>query len=100
MQEGIAKDGYKYTSESPEVKHYRQIFPDVAEDASIGTVLNMRNALLDGGTPANPGDNAEVNALIEEIRATIETNENEGGAGEADEETASEDEGAGEDTGA
>ena len=74
VQRGNAIDGYEYYSESPEVLAYKTIFPDVTDDVAIGTILGMRNLLLQGMEPAIPeSDNKpSIEQVVEMIKATIE----------------------------
>lgn len=73
---GVAQDEYVYGVDSPEVVAYREIFPDLTEEAAIGSVVSMRNALINGGEIAPAGDHKEaVDNVIALIKQTLPTPE-------------------------
>lgn len=62
---GLAKDGTEYTADSAEVKKFKEIFADVTDEAAIGSVVNMHNAIAEGEDPAGEAAD-EVEKMIRE----------------------------------
>lgn len=71
---GMANDNTQYSIESPEVIKYLELFPDVTEEAAIGSVVNIHNHLLEGDENI-AGDLSEeiVNMIRAEIYSHPET---------------------------
>ena len=62
---GLADDDTQYSAESPEVVRYRELFPDVTEEAAIGSVVSIHNRVIAGENPAgDAGD--EIAGMIKE----------------------------------
>jgi hypothetical protein len=67
-QQGETNTGVIYTADSPEVIKYKEIYPDVNDDAAIGSVIGMHQAIVEGSEIAGAEEVAEV---IEMIKAKI-----------------------------
>lgn len=68
--EGIAGDGTKYYSDSPEVLAYKEAFPEVATDAAIGSVIAIHDNIVNGKEPAAEGE--EAMKIVDLVKANIE----------------------------
>lgn len=56
-----------YTVDSPEVQAYLTAFPDVSEDAAIGSVQGIHTAIVSGDTVAgDPGVVGQIATLIQD----------------------------------
>lgn len=63
---GEAVDGTKYTVDSPEVIAYKEIFPDVNDDAAIGSIISIHNTIFHGDDPAGAETIASIVKMIRE----------------------------------
>lgn len=61
-QPGLALDGTQYSAESPEVVKFRELFPDVTEEAAIGSVVEIHDNIVESKEIA--GDAKEVEEMI------------------------------------
>lgn len=73
VSRGNANDGYEYYVGCPEVEAYKLIYPDISDDAALGTIIGIHNMLLAGMIPALPEES--VNAVeIENVVAMVAKN--------------------------
>jgi hypothetical protein len=70
VAKGEAMDGTEYSVESPEVVAFKNIYPDVTDEAAIGSILNIHNTLAEGGTPAGEGIDEIITMINDKINAT------------------------------
>lgn len=61
---GEASDGTEYTADSEAVKAFQALFPDVALDMAIGSVISMHEAILAGQEIANSDQVVDVIDII------------------------------------
>jgi len=63
---GRAKDGKEFAAESPEVVAYREQYPDVTLEASIGSVIAMYEKELDAVSESNEEKSSDDEAKSED----------------------------------
>ncbi len=63
-QQGEANDGTLFNIDSPEVVKYKELYPDVNDDAAIGSVVAIYQAIKEGSEVANAVDLSEIIAMI------------------------------------
>lgn len=76
INKGLAKDGYTYTPDSPEVVAYKELYTEEAlnDDVAVACVVMLHNQILDNTVPAVSEEKAVgLNALIEQMRGNVKT---------------------------
>jgi len=82
---GLAADDTQYSIDSPEVKEYLNIFPDVTPEAAVGSVIEIHNNVAAGEDIASDKVESVIDMIKEKLAKPVETGEEANDAvGEAD----------------